>query len=138
VVLRSGLLFSGVDKRGHRVTLEAKWFYDHIHNSPRHTGEFRHCWPFPKDRSQACLLTCDDFFFCLDEALRDPATIIRRDKDFDDRDNYYGPPTINLANLGLRYAYLKVCVAFRGGRGRVITAFHVDEISAADRPLVKR
>ena len=127
------ILYSGTDQRSLPITLTLDQFMNHI--APRH-HDFDQCWPFPESRSQACLLTCSNFL-CLDDALRNPYVILR-DKGYDDRDNYYGPPVVNSAALGLQYQFLKVCVEFRNGKGRVITAFGEDEVHRYDRPLVAR
>ena len=134
MVLPSGLLYSGTEVSGLPVTLTADRFYGHI--SPRHP-EFAHCWPFQADRCAVCLMTCDDMFLCLDEALRSPIEL-RRDKDFDDRDNYYGPQIISLATQGYRAGYLQVSVKFINRIGTVVTAFSTNEISHRDRPWVNR
>ena len=125
------LLYSGTEQRGLPVTLTADQFHKHI--APRHK-DFDQCWPFPTNRGMICIQTCHNFL-CLDDALRSPAVLVR-DKGWDDRDNYYGPPVVSLAALGLRFAFLKVCVEFRNGRGQVITAFSVDSVNPDDRPLV--
>jgi hypothetical protein len=79
------LLYSGIEKRGLPVELSVEWFNEHI--AARHQ-DFDKCWPFPKRRSEICLMTCNNFL-CLDEALRNPL-VLKRDKEHDDRDNYYG------------------------------------------------
>lgn len=121
------------DARGLSVSLFERQFFDHI--AVRH-NDFNHCWPFSANRSQACLMTCNSFL-CLEEAILHPLEL-RRDKLHDNRDNYYGPPVVSLAAQGMRNAYLKVCVEFNKGRGRVITAFSTDIVSPDDRPLVPR
>jgi hypothetical protein len=83
-----------------------------------------------------CERTCVNFL-CLDEALRDPLVLLR-DKDFDDRDCYYGPPVLSVAVQGFHDTYLKVVVEFEHGRGRVVTAYSVDMVSPDDRPLAPR
>jgi len=104
------LLYSGMETRGLPVELTEEWFNKHI--AARHR-DFDTCWPFPSQRSEICLMTCS-FFLCLDEALQNPL-VLKRDKENDDRDNYYGPPIVSLAAQGYRTEYLKVCVQFRSG-----------------------
>src|SRR5215216_7035460 len=126
--MAGALLYSGTEKRGHLVTLTADWFHNHIAASHR---DFDRCWPFPTNRSTICQQTCH-FFLCLDDALHNPI-VLMRDKDHDARDNYYGPPVVSLAAIGVRYAFLQLCVEFRNSRGRVITAFSVDNVHPNDR-----